>query len=56
MNEKEINIILDYLVDEESCFICDEMNGTEYCEKHCNFCSPQRSCYIEWAKMKANEK
>ena len=55
--EKEIDILLDLLVDFTSEQICEELSlCDDYCESHCKYAAPQKECLMEYARRKSDEK
>lgn len=58
MTDKEVDVLIDYIVD-EGFFdnICDTLEETDYCEKHCgNTEEDYKKCVKEYARLKAKEK
>ena len=57
MTDKEVDVLIDYIV--ELGFIdaiCDTLDKTDYCEKHCgNTDDDYKKCVREYARLKAKE-
>ena len=57
MTKKEINFIIELLIQSEPEFICDELDGkSDWCKQHCNYPFVQRKCVEEYARRKVNDK
>lgn len=57
MTEKEVDVLIDFIV-EGNWFdnICDILQETDYCEKHCgNKEEDYKKCVREYARLKAKE-
>lgn len=59
MTDKEVDVLIEYIISENYFdSICDKLNETDYCEKHCDRNNEDecRECVREYARVKAKER
>ena len=55
MTDKEVDILIDYIMEDDADIICDKLIETGYCEKFCEAHQWSRECVKEYARVKAEE-
>ena len=57
MIDKEVDVLIDYIVENDVEHICTMLSDTDFCEKHCGEgqAGPDEKCVREYARLKAKE-
>ena len=56
MKDKEVDVLIDYIVENDVEHICGMLCETDFCEKHCKeYLTLNKECVREYARVKAKE-
>ena len=56
MTDKEVDVLIDYILESDVDVICDALIEKGYCEKFCEAHEWSRECIEEYARVMAKEK
>ena len=56
MTDKEVDVLIDFIVENDESIICENMFESDFCEKYCKeYLTLNKECVKEYARVVAKE-